>query len=672
MENTLAVDAEKQPEQNLSGRAPTYEKADGKVDVDEEKFAVATIQQINKDLEAREKHTVVFNGVPYSQAYLYNQKKAINYSPPSNPGVEREVSMGLVHEKIISFAAFFLKYVFKRRMKCYDENGVIMKGMGEIYDLGIEHSYKLESFKKKIALIYWEVFTQGDCFVLDDWDVRNVPQREAYLKDKKVTPDTMDYTYEFLDGLTYKNVEMIQTRRAVSKVLDGRTVILGNPEIEDLQDQPRVTIEEIISRADADKIYGSLKRWVKVPDEKDWMTSVAGEDKVTLFDTSRLADPKTQVIVHRFMDKENNHFNIFLNGVMMLPRETPLTLFYPRGNYNMTEVSGERLTGSAYSRSVPAKTKFNADFIDWSLRQLANKFEQGVDPALLVKGRYTLPKTLFRGGERTHGISRDNYEKADPDNQGITAQEFTFVKLLKEIIEGQSLNQTTSGDVADQATATAVNAAQTNQIEKLGYLLDGIVNGFTDMALRRAETIESKYTIKQKETIVDGKRIAVYQNFTVSMGGVEHSVVFDEAVGGETYDAGAKRDELFTKAFKEKKAGFPTEYYLVNPQALRDRKYSIDAEIKPERVKDSQLQLLQMFDEFTRVLGIFPNVNRETLQKEYLEVTGRPSDFFMPVEAVKLQEMLSAQQGADTGKTDTGSFGKPKIKQALTREPTRG
>lgn len=650
----------------------TYADPLGELNVEEAKFAISTIQQINKDLEAREKHTVVFNGMPYSQAYLYNQKKAINYAAPLEPDKEREVSMGLIHEKIISFAAFFLKYIYKRRVKCYDENGKIVQGMGDVYDLAIEHSYRLEKFKQKLALLYWEVFSQGDCFALDDWDVRNVPQRIAYKDGKPVTPDTMDYTYEFLDGLTYQEGEMVQTRKAVTKILDGRMVILGSPEIEDLQDQPRITLEEIISRADAELIYGSLNRWKKVPDEKDWLTSMCGEDKVTLFDTARLADPKTQVIVHRHFDKENNLFNIFLNGVMMLPRKTTLTLFYPRGNYNLTKVSGERLTGSAYSRSVPAKTKFNADFIDWSLRMLANKFEQGVDPALLIKGRYTLSRDIFRGGQRTHGVSRSDYEKADPDNKGITAPEFTFVKLLKEIIEGQTLNQTTTGEIADQATATAVQAAQTNQIEKLGYLLDGIVNGFMDMALRRAETIESKYTIKQRETIVDGKKIAVYQNFTVSMGGTEHSVTFDENVGSETYDAGAKKDELFTKAFKEKKKGFPTAYYLVNPDELRQHKYGLDIEIAPERVKDTQLQLMQMRDEFNFLRETFGNIlNIEALKDEYLETSGRPADLFMPMESIKLSQMLAAQ-GQGMSETNTGSFGKPKVKQAVKNQPTRG
>ena len=471
-------------------------------DEEEYKYAQNLIQQINDDLELREKQYLVFNGISYSQAYEYNHKKAINYSPPRNKNDDREVSMGIIHEKIVSFAAIFLKYVFKRRIKCYDNNGKLVKGMGEIYDLAIEFSHRLEQFKKKLALVYWETFAQGNAFVLEDWEVKLKDNPKAFKMAESggkvlVTPETMDYTYEFLDGLTYEKGEPSQYRRAVSKVLDGRTVIFGNPEIEELQEQPRITLEEEISDADAEQIFGTLKRWKAVPKEHKNIDVMVGE-KATLFDSKRHKDPKKTKIIHRVFDKENNRFNIFINGVMMLPRKTPMTLFYPRGNYPISNIPAERLRGSIYCRSIPAKTKFNADFVDWALKMLANKFEQGIDPAILSHGKYTLTRDMFRGGQVTHGVKREDYEKADPDNQGITQSEFSFVNMLKEIIQTQTINPTTSGELSTNTTATEIATVENNQRDKLGFLLDGLIFGFMDMALRRAETIESKYTIKQK------------------------------------------------------------------------------------------------------------------------------------------------------------------------------
>lgn len=644
-------------------------------------YAQKLIQQVNEDLELREKSSMISNGVSYTQGYAYNQRKAINYAPPRQPKDDRQVSMGLVHEKIISFIAIFLKYVFKRRIKCYDNNGNLIKGMGAIYDLGIEFSYKLEQFKKKIALIYWEVFTQGNAFVLEDWEVklRNNPIAYKNAEDGKkvvVTPDNMDYTYEFLDGLSYEKGEPAQYRRAVSRVLDGRQVIFGNPEIEDIQEQPRITIETEMSRADAEQIYGTLSRWSKIPKTTEDITAIVGT-RTTIFGATRHKNPDDVFIEHKVYDKENNKFNVYLNGVMMLPRATPMTLFYPRGNYAMSNIPCERLRGSIYARSIPAKTKFNADFVDWALKMLANKFEQGIDPAILSKGKYTLTRDMFRGGQVTHGVSREDFEKADPENNGVTQPEFNFVAMLKDIIQTQTINPTTSGELSSSATATEIATVDNNQRDKLGFLLDGLMTGFMDMALRRAETIESKYTIKQKETIVDGKTVPVYQNFTVNVSGIENVVVFDEAVGTENYDEQGKKDELFEKSFNEKKKGYATEYYLANPIELRKNMYVLDIEITPERIKDSQLQMIQMWDEFGKLLEIFGreeqggSISTAELKKEYLEVSGKPDEIFtsqMYQQLDKEKAAMDASQGQPGGGYNMGSFGKPTVKAAQQQQ----
>ena len=635
----------------------------------EYKYAQALIQQINEDLELREKPSLVFNGISYSQGYEYNQKKAINYAPPRNVKDDREVSLGIIHEKIVSFMAIFLKYQFKRRIKCYDEHGRLIKGLGEIYDLAIEFSHKLEQFKKRIAFIYWEVFTQGNAFILEDWEVKVRDNPKAFRKAENgdtvlVTADTMDYTYEFLDGLTYEVGEPAQYRRAISRVLDGRNVILGNPEIEELQDQPRITLEEEITAEDARQIFETLKRFKFAPTDQENIALLSGE-KLTLFEAKRFKDPKATRIVHRTFDRENNRFNIFLNGIMLLPMKTPLTLFYPRGNYPITNIPAERLRGSAYARSIPAKTKFNADFVDWALKMLANKFEQGIDPAIITRGKYTLTRDMFRGGQVTHGVDKSDFDKVDPENKGVTQPEFSFVNLLKDIIETQTVNPTTSGEMQTNATATQISITDSNQQEKLGVMLDSLMHGFMDMALRRAETIESKYTIKQKETIVDGKTMPVYQNFTINVAGIENVVVFDEQVGSQGFDAEAKQDELFTKAFKDKQSGFPTEYYMANPKYIREGKYNVDIEIFPEKKKDSQLKLIQMWDDFTQRLNTFGTQNNmDEMKKEYLETSGKPDSIFNS----QMSQQLDQQLGAEGGAYNKGSFGKPTVKTAQAQD----
>lgn len=626
----------------------------------ETRAAQAYITRINDALNVREKNTLISNGMAYSRAYLYNQTKAINYAPPHNIKDDRQVSLGIVHEKIIAFVAIFIKYNFRRRIKVYGQDGKPIDGLGEVYDLAIEFSHRMEQFIKKIALIYWEVFTQGNAFVLEDWEVRTMIEQDAYDEnDKKVDTTNMDFTYDFIEKLKFKPGAEYQTRRAVSRVLDGRMVIHGNPEIEDIQEQPFECIEEEISRTDAQQLYGNLKRWNSVPTEArqiDWVTPM----NVTLFNTQRLEHPENRVIVHRVMDKPNNRLNILLNGVMMLPRDTPFKLFYPRGNYPITNVPAERLKGSIYARSIPAKTKFNADFVDWALKNLTLKFEQGVVPAILAKGKYTLSRDIFRSGAVTHGVAATDYEKADKDNKGVTTQEVNFFTLLREIVETQTLNPTATGEFDPNASATQIAITDQNQRDKLAFLLDGIAGGFMDMALRRAETIESKYTIKQKEITVNGKKVNVYQNFTIDMGGVNHSVVFDDAIGDPSYNHADKQNELHKQAFKAKKDGKPSEFYIANPNDLRQGKHELDVEIIPERIKEVPLQMQELWGEFTELLNTFgKNVNIEELKSIYLEVRGRPASIFNSADVMKLQEITAQGQGAfgTPGATEGGGGG---------------
>lgn len=621
---------------------------EGKLELE---YALRQIQHINDDLNLRERNSIVFNGIPYSRAYLFNQQKAINYAPPRNPKDDREVSLGTIHEKIIAFAAIFIKYRFKRRIKCYGKDGSLIPNMGEFYDLAIEFSYRMEEMVKKLALIYWEVFTQGNAFVLEDWDVRTNTSKVAYdATGAKVTPDMMDYTYEFLETLKFKDGDEYQVRKAISRVLDGRMVIFGNPEIEEVQDQPRICIEEEISRSDAELLYGNLSRWDAVPDSRENIDKITPE-KMTLFSQARLAKPKDSVLVHRLMDKPNNRFNLFLNGMMMLPRETPFNLFWPRNNYPLTNVPAERLTGSIYARSIPAKTKFNADYIDWILKNLSLKFEQGMVPAILAKGKYTLSRNMFRAGEVTHGVAKADYEKADPDNKGVTPSEFSFVNLIKEIIETQTLNPTSTGEFDPNATATQISITDQNQRDKLAYLLDGISNGFMDMSLRRAETIESKYTIKQKETMVKGKKINVYQNFNISIGGVNNSVIFDDTMSDPMqFDHKAQKNNLFKQAFQAKKNGQPSTYYIADPMAIRRGQYDLDIEIVAERIKDTNLQVEQLWDEFTQLINTFQDeANKEEMKKIYLEVSGRPSSIFNSAAVMKLKQISQGQDPTPAG-----------------------
>lgn len=635
-------------------------------------YAQKMVETINADLELREQPSDVFNGIPYSEAYEYNRRKAINYSPPRNPNDDREVSFGLVHEKVVTFVAMLLKYAWKRRVRSFDKKGRLIRGLGDVLDLAIEHSYRLDKMVRKMVPILWEAIAQGNCFVMEDWQVRLIPRKKAFMVKNgqrvEVNPDEMDYTFEFLEGLTYQDDGEYQERKASCVRLDGRQVIFGDPEIEEVQEQERITIEISFPRSLAEQLFGSLKRWEHVPKNRADLTMMIGEETTTLFDTKRLKDPGEVVIAHLVHEKYKNRYNLFLNGVMMLPRETTFDLFYPRRNYPLSNVASERLSGSIYARSLPAKVKFTADFMDWALKGLAEAFEQGLFPSILAKGKYTLSRDMFRAGRVTHGVKKDDYEFANPDRaqSGIKSSEFSFVNLLKEVFEAQTASGTSSGEVSEQATATAIAKAEAGQMDKLGYLLDGVTIGMMDIASRRLETIESKYTLKERKTIVDGKEVDVYQNFTVQAYGFENHVIMDTEIGNQTPEKKREtQDLLFQGAFEQKKKkGISTRFFMANPEFIRKREFTNDVEILSEMKKQTQLQMIQFWDEVRNLKELFPNVNNEKLQEEYLEVSGRPDDLFNSADMMRLEQEKAAMAGGQEvgNKPNLGGFGQPTVK----------
>lgn len=634
-----------------NGAAEALAKAygDGEDGEKERTYALALIQHVNDDLQDRERNNLVTNGIPYSRAYLYNQQKAINYAPPRDLKDDRQISSGIIHEKIIAFVSVFLKYAFRRLITCYDADGNEIQGLGTVYDLAIEFSQRVEQFAKVIALMYWEVFSQGNAFVLEEWDVRNITVPQPMLEGKPIDAASMDFTLEFLEKLTYGAGTEIQTRMARSRVLDGRMVIFGNPEITEVQMQPRITIEDTIDRDDAEQLYGTLSRWAAVPKDKKSIDLIVPE-RITLFNVDRFNHPDKKIMRHITFDRVNNRYNLMLNGLMMLPRQTPMTVFYPRGNYPLTNVPAERLTGSIYARAVPAKAKFNADFLDWALKNLALKFEQGVIPPILAKGKYTLTRQMFRAGEVTHGVQPTDYAKVDPDNKGVTPSETGFFGLIKELIGEQTFSPAMLEDIPPNAPAQSIALADQNQRDMLAFLLDGIASGFMDIYLRRAETIESKYTIKQKETWVKGKRVSVYQNFTVMQQGTAHKVQWDDQMSKPGYNHKKVANALHMQKHADLKNGKNTKYYLIDPTKVRFGQHVVDIQIISDRLKESDLQLQSMWAEFKELMDTFqPNgqegaINMQELQKIYLKTSGRPATIFNSADEVKLQQLQQQAQ----------------------------
>ena len=100
------------------------------------------------------------------------------------------------------------------------------------------------------------------------------------------------------------------------------------------------------------------------------------------------------------------------------------------------------------------------------------------------------------------------------------------------------------------------------------------------MAMRRAETIESKYDKAKRNRggRQENQRVSELHRI---YGGTEHSVTFDEQVAEKPMTRKQNRTNYSPKRLRTRKR-LSYAYYLVNPDYLREHKYGLDIEIHPE------------------------------------------------------------------------------------------
>lgn len=606
-------------------------------DPEEMEHAKKVLMRIANDLLAREQPTPVFNNMTYTTNYEYNQLRAQAYSPAKNTKNknDKNISVGLEHEKVVSFVSILLSKDFKRDITVL-EDGHKIKDMGDFLNHGIEHSFINEDMESHLApLIYYETNSQGDCFVMRDFVVKNINEPNGAMKSKDITLEDLD-NMDF-DKQTYKTV---QVRKIESKILDGRSLIPGNPEIETMQAQPRVTLEFIISREEAQQLFGSLKRWQFVPKTATFLGTVTGNASGlrTLFNTNRIKKPDELVVVHIYMDKSLNLYNVYVNGLQMLNRKTPFTFLYPTNRYPIAKFSTERLPRSFYAKPLPQKIKYNANFFDWVFKMMAVRFERGADPAWVTNGKSSIPKNMFDAGNVTHGIKKGDYERADPEQQGVTPAEINFFNIMKEILESQTINPTVAGQVGGDNTLGEVQMAATAQTIKMAYLFAGIMQGWQEIALISSDIILQRYTQPVEYATVDGKQVPIYNNFSVIHDGSQNVITFQNAMNDPEYELLKDNNQLFQQAYKDKEGGDNINYYKLNPDRLRTGDFNIMCRIIIKDKETPEIKLAKFFQEMGQVRGIFPNVDLNVLQDMYRNIANRPADMFKQMDTGLMQQ----------------------------------
>lgn len=602
-------------------------------EISERSFDLFRLYQIS---QIRESAHPQFDGMGYSLYNETNEKADISYLAPRKNKGDSRITTGITHEKDSSLLSFLLNLNFEGNVR-------VFKGDKEMDDLGValtrlvRKSREEEKYDEKRPQIYRNYIVQGTSFT-----------REAYVEtwvpDKQITgeidPSRLDKV-KWVDKGLKKISSMCETT-----LIDPKKVFLEDIRQPDIQKQPGVYTVEYVPRGLVEAVWGNMPRWKNVP----YMVTPTAQSLAILTQGSIYSDfifgpidyNKVEVImVYRPMEQR---FQIYINGVPMLPDGFPLKAVSPKGIIPIAKGDLDLMNMFAYSKSEPAKTKIDQAVFDEVLQNMIVKFRQSAQvPRANNTGRILTPE-MFLGGKL---ISNLDPKKAPPliENPGITNADFSFYSLFKEQIDAKTLSSMFEGNQAPNTGSISLGQyvdMQKKQMMKIGGKIDGVRNWETQML--RLRTYDILAHGAQKDEKGNYKDISMTDILGSGAKGLAVTK-FQEGVGTPGSENVLSPYQVFDQENQYKdENGVEAEFTYLDPTLMKDilenPDYCLYFEVIPvdkNNDKLTQMMFMKMISDAAMVFGM-NSLKVDNLKKEYARLMGKTFD-----ELFISQEQMQAQ-----------------------------
>ncbi len=613
---------------------PTLTEAE----VKERSFDLYRLYQIS---QVRESALPQFDGMGYSRWNETNEMADISYLAPKKNKGDTRITTGVTHEKDSSLVSFFMNMNFEGNVRVFYKNK-------ELTDFGttltklVRKSREEENYDGKRYGNYRNYVAQGTSFIREQYT-------EIWQPNKIITGDINPVQ---LDKLKWIDKGYRKVMSGCESILvDGKKVFLEDIRQPDIQKQPGVYTVEYVPREQMQSIWGKTKRWKNVP----WTVTPTAIGLGTLSQGSIYSDwifgeidfNKVEVInVYRPFTQR---YQIYINGIPMLPANFPLKAISPAGLIPLAKGDADIMNMFAYSKSEPSKTKIDQAVWDEILQNMVMKQRQSAAvPRANLSDRIVTPD-MFLGGRVISNLNPDDVPPLI-DNPGITAPDFQFYQVMKEHIDSKTISSILEGNqTGKETTLGQYMDMQKKAMLKIGAKIDGIIQWEKQMLrLRVMNLLYHSYqenedgsgykSISMEDSMFDGEKGMNVINFE------SPNIKTDEQVADE---------EL---AYEEEH-GVQIAYTYIDPNLMRkvldDPDYYICYEVVPvDKNNDTftKMVFVNMITQAAQMFGM-DSLQVDRLKKRYAQVMGEVYDdlFLSPEEVAAKQQQLMAQQMAEAG-----------------------
>lgn len=619
------------------------------LDVEEQAARDAWISILRQAQMVRDSAHSELDDMDYLTAYRTNQAADNAYLPPKMNPQDLRVVTGLTHEKGNTLLSALLNYNFEGQFIPFDDENMPNYELGDIMGSLVKKSREMEDWQRKRPYVYRELLAQGTVNVLETWFEERVRVKQAAsgwsVKDAPTKFKLAKDKVETLPG------------RGEATLLSGTMVYYGNIREPNIAKQPFVYTVEIIPYEVAKTIYGGYERWKNVPRRAVYTLDGMGS-QIKFRDWTLLTSPFNYVEVIRGMDKPNNCYQLFLNGVPMLPVNYPLTEVSPSGEYPVSKGDVEVMAFFAYAKSIPAKTKVEQAVIDEMMKLAVLKTQQSYLPIWANNTGKQIRRSMLIPAGVINDIDPDKLKPLF-NQPGVTQSEMAFMSYLKEVIDSKSINSVFGGDETNgKMTATQALEMKKAQIMKLGQIVWGVVQLEQQMHWLRNWNHLAHLTKPQMEYYDANKQKVVqkYRSFMVNDkldDGREGLKLIDfNRPEGVTDNQIMLEEQLYTERFQK-----PVRVYYVDPEAMREMKFTWHCAVTPTEEQTSELEGALFFDHLAKAVALFgpQAINWSNAKKRAaIHMKEDPDEFFVPDQAQQMQPM--AAPGAPGQQTPTSQL----------------
>ena len=642
---------------------------------DELLFRSNIISQIESARNQREQSHAEFDDQTFTQYWESNAKAANSYIAPKINEFDVRTTTGTTKEKGNTVLSSLLNFNLEPVIEAYDKDNLAVYELGTVMQDLIKKSRKVENpeYDFKRILIYNELIAQGTVFVEDTQVEYRLPTKT--VKDfEYIDGKFSDFNWEEGIDKVYKSCE--------TNLVNNLSVYLGNIKEFELTNQPYVVVRKLITRSEAQSVYGSWSRWDNVPTK---ITKVAGESedglKYNMWTLEELEKGLVEEI--KYYNKWTNDFMIILNGVPMFPvkRDSkgrlgtfPLSSILGVCDYPLAKGDIEPISKHfAYSKSIPAKTKVDQQVFDEMLKAIILKTRKSYQPPMANNTGKTLSRKIFYPGTIHNGINPEKLQEIG-NNVGVSPAEFNATEFIKRIIDSKSVSPVLEGQsVTGQQTAREIIESKQQSMIKLGITILGVVNLEKRLAKLRLFNILKYWTTAIDSKVVqlkDGVKKTVSSYRTESIDSEFEDGKMGERIIDFSEDLPHENQIMAEERLLEGVRGKAVRKVYINPKELKSVEYFWHIEVNPTEKNTSSLKLAQFDEYIQKIIAIFtpfgkmPNLDYLAERQAILQGED-PRKIWSPQQQPQMPVMPGQEA---TGQTDLqNQLAPPKAKNSVSQ-----